>query len=126
VIIKGILQTIGTVITIILGLISFEVLHYTHNSKEISSPMDLLEFALVVMTILISILTGRSYLNSRFEYGGIRYFLYACLGFTHFVLAPAAFIIGGMKIDFGQNWWIVLIGIICLLVWGKSNRAARR
>ncbi|OAH58625.1 hypothetical protein AWH48_16620 [Domibacillus aminovorans] len=125
-IIKGILQTIGTVITIVLGLISFEVLHYTHNSKEISSPMDLLEFALVIMTVVISILTGRSYLNSRLEYGGIIYFLYACLGFTHLVLAPAAFIIGGMKIDFGQYWWVVLICIIFLLVWGNGHRADRR
>jgi glucose uptake protein GlcU len=122
--IKGLFQTIGTVASLCLGLISIAVTQYTHNLDNVSSPMDLLQISLVILTIVLLILTGYSYYNSRLEHEGIHYFLYACLGFTHVIVAPIALIIAGMKIEFGEYWLAVLIGIICLIIWGQSKKDA--
>jgi glucose uptake protein GlcU len=122
--IKGLLQTIGTLTSLFLGLISIAVTQYTHNLENVSSPMDLLQISLVIMTIILMIFTGYSYYNSRLEYDGFHYFLYACLGFTHVIVAPITLVIAGMKIEFGEHWLAVLLGIICLIIWGQSKKSA--
>lgn len=122
---KGILQTVGTVTSLLLGAVSIAVTQYIHDLEKVSAPVDLLHISLIITTIVIMFFTGFSYYNSRIEHDGIHYFLYACVGASLIVLAPSAVIIAGMKIEFGQYWWAVLIGIICLLILGNQKKDAR-
>lgn len=123
--IKSILQTIGTVITIVLIIVTTEVTRYAHNLEQFSSSLDLTQFILTIATIGFAMVTGFSYFNSRYEHEGLTYILYACLGVAHFILAPIAFVIANMKIEFGQYWWAVLIGIVVLLIGGNGYKDAR-
>jgi hypothetical protein len=125
---KAILQSIGTVSSLILAFITLQI---THNLLEINA-LDLTdvfskygEFLLMVLTIGLMIITGYSYFNSRVEHVGITRLLYLFLAVAHVFLAPSALIIGIMKIQFGQYWWAVLIGIFILIYWGNQQRESQ-
>jgi hypothetical protein len=125
---KSVLQTLGTVFSLILALITLNI---TSNFLDINvlNLSDVLskyaEFILTILTISLMIVTGFSYYNSRIEHEGITRVLYLLLGLAHTVLAPSALIIGIMKIEFGQYWLAVLIGIIILIYWGNQQRESQ-
>jgi hypothetical protein len=125
---KGIFQTIGTVSSFVLAFIT---LYITRNEKDydVLNLMDVLgqygHFVLLILTIGFMMFTGFSYYNSRLEHEGITWFLYFCLGIAHAILAPIAFIIAVMKIEFGQYWWAVLVGIVMLIIWGNQQRESQ-
>ena len=118
---KSILQTIGTVTSIILGIISIEIFKYTKNLEEHISVWSLADFFVMMFTFYIMIRTGISFLKSRKEYEGINYFLNICLAILHFASIPAIFITV-LVIDFGKNWLVVLIVSIIFVAWAKRNR----
>jgi hypothetical protein len=125
---KAILQTLGTVSSLILAFITLKI---THNILEIDvlNIKDVLskyaEFLLTILTVSLMMVTGFSYYNSRIEHQGITKLLYVLLALAHTVLAPLALIVGIMKIEFGQYWWVVLIGILILLYWGSQQKEAQ-
>jgi hypothetical protein len=120
------LQTIGTILSLILALISIKVGQNNHLQGTLSPSRDLLEFSFTISAIILFIVTGFSYYNSRIESEGIgQYFLYIVLGIVHILLAPMAVIIAGMKIDFGQYWWAVLIGLVLLIFYGNGYKDAK-
>jgi hypothetical protein len=117
------LQTIGTILSLILALISIKVGQNNHLQGTLSPSRDLLEFSLTISAIILFIVTGFSYYNSRIESEGSgQYLLYIVLGIVHILLAPMAVIIAGMKIDFGQYWWAVLIGLVLLIIYSNGYK----
>lgn len=124
--VKGVFQTIGTVSSLLLAFITIKFTEYNQvHDVAVSSPNNLWEFFLVIATVGIMMITGFSYYNSRLEYDGPAYFLFALVGWAHTLLAPIAVVIASMKIEFGQYWWAVLIGIIILLIYGNGYKNAR-
>lgn len=125
---KAILQTLGTVFSLILAVITLEI---THNLLAIDflNLTDVLfkygEFLLTILTVCLMMVTGFSYFNSRNENAGITRFLYVLLAFAHIVVAPSALIVGIMKIEFGQYWIAVLIGILIVIYWGSQQRESQ-
>jgi hypothetical protein len=125
---KSVLQTLGTVFSLILALITINI---TSNFQDIDvlNLSDVLskyaEFILTILTFSLMMVTGFSYYNSRIEYEGVTRVLYLFLALAHTVLAPSALIIGIMKIEFGQYWLAVLIGIIILIYWGSQQRESQ-
>jgi hypothetical protein len=125
---KSVLQTLGTVFSLILALITLNI---TSNFQDIDvlNLSDVLskyaEFILTILTFSLMIVTGFSYYNSRIEHEGITRVLYLFLGLSHTILAPTALTIGIMKIEFGQYWLAVLISIIILIYWGSQQKESQ-
>lgn len=125
---KSIIQTLGTVFSLILAFITLKV---THNLLEIDvlNVTDIIskygEFLLTILTVSIMMLTGFSYYNSRIEHDGVTRVLYLLLALAHTFLAPTALIVGIMKIEFGQYWLAALIGIFILIYWGSQQRESQ-
>jgi hypothetical protein len=120
------LQTFGTILSLILAFIAIKVGQNNHVLETLSPLRDLFEFSLTISAIILFIVTGFSYYNSRIESEGSgQYLLYMGLGIVHILLGPMAVIIAGMKIDFGQYWWAVLIGLVLLIIYGNGYKDAR-
>ncbi|YCI79302.1 hypothetical protein M1D47_12425 [Bacillus sp. R1-10] len=122
---KGIFQTIGTVSSLIL---TFITLSFTRNFQEIDflNLTDILgqytQFILMALTIGIMMVTGFSYLDSRFEHDGFTRFLYLCLGLAHNILAPISFTIAVLKVEFGQYWFAIIIGAIIFMYLSNQQK----
>jgi uncharacterized membrane protein YozB (DUF420 family) len=125
---KRIIQTLGTVSSFILAFFTLKLTRNMHeidflNLSDVFSQYG--QFLLIILTIGMLMVTGFSYLNSRFEFDGMTRFLYFCLGIAHTLLAPISVIIAVMKIEFGQYWWAVLVGAIILIIWGNQQRESQ-
>jgi ABC-type multidrug transport system permease subunit len=125
---RAILQTLGTVSSLILAFISLKI---THNLLEIDvlNLTDLLsnytQFVLPFATVILMTLTGFSYFKTREEHEGGTRFLYLMVAVAHVVIAPIALVIGSLRIEFGQYWWAVLIGILLLIYWGTQQKESQ-
>ncbi|MHA6261492.1 hypothetical protein ACXYMX_16655 [Sporosarcina sp. CAU 1771] len=122
---KTVLQTFGTLASIIFGIISIELLQYTKATEGHGIALEIAKFSVLLFTIYIMARTGSSFLKARKEYEGINYFLSICLSLVLIACIPAL-IITGLVIDFGGYWLVVLIGIIILIAWAKRNENMRR
>lgn len=120
-IMKFILQISGTLASMILSFIALHAYSDQHDMGSTYSSAHWLIFASVILTVI----TGISYFQSKVEHEGLHYFLYAALGITHAIVVPLAITIAGLKIDFGQYWWVALLGIIGLIWWGNTNKSVR-
>lgn len=123
--VKAIQQTLGTVSSLVLAFITLNIAHNVLEINILYLPNVLsryTEFTLAFLTIIIMMVTGFSYYNSRIEHQGKTRLLYLMVALAHTLLAPAALTIGIMKIQFGQYWWAVLIGMLILIYWGSQQR----
>ncbi|MEA3321508.1 MAG: hypothetical protein U9Q88_15975 [Bacillota bacterium] len=121
---NSILQTIGTVSSLIMAIITLKITHSVLeidllNLKDVLSKYA--EFLITFSTIFLMIVTGFSYYNTRIEHEGITRLLYVLVALAHTILAPSVLIIGIMKIEFGQYWLAALIGIFILIYWGSKQ-----
>lgn len=79
---KALLQTLGTVSSLILAIITLNI---THSLQEINflSLTDVLskygEFLVTILAFSLMMVTGFSYYNSRIQHEGITRFLYVLL-----------------------------------------------
>lgn len=125
---KAILQTLGTVSSLILAFVTLKFTHSFLGFNIHSSTDYLLNYAqllLPLFTIILMIVTGFSYLKSRKEHEGGTRLLYLIVASAHIIIAPIAFVIGSLRIEFGQYWWAVLIGILILIYWGNQQKESQ-
>ena len=122
---KRIFQTVGTIASISLGIVSIEIFKYTSIMKEIDVAWSLFEFIVLLATLLVLGTTGFSFYKSKTGNEGINYFLYLCLAAVHIISIPGLLIMS-LVIDFGAHWWIVLIGAILVIFWAERNKRKSR
>ncbi|GAE36694.1 hypothetical protein [Halalkalibacter akibai] len=123
---KNVLQTLGTVFTIVL---SFSALRLSMYNKEMevayNSKLNLLESGLLFAAVAVMVMTGISYFNSRVEHDGAAYVLHIIVALAHVILLPITLMIADLKVHFGQNWWLALIGVFLLFAWAHRNKEVR-
>ena len=125
---KAIIQTVGTALSLTLAFITLQI---TSNLLEINiyNLQNSLSndgwFLLPVITVVVMMVTGFSYYNSRIEHEGITRLLYVLVAFAHIVLAPLALLVGVMKIQFGPYWLGVLIGVFILIYLASRQKEVK-
>ena len=120
--IKITFQSAGTISAMVLSYLSFELSKYINElSLDFSTSLEYGHFSLILITVLIFMFTGFSYADSRHEHEGLNHALYFSLGIVHIFIAPVAFMIAIMKIEFGQYWFAVLL-LLVFLIWRKPNK----
>jgi hypothetical protein len=119
---------LGTISSLILAFITLKMTH-NHLEIDVLNFTDIVskyaEFLVAIFTISLMMVTGFSYYYSRKEHKGRTRYLYVLVALAHTVLAPSAFIIGIIKIEFGQYWLAALIGIMILIYWGSQLRESQ-
>src|SRR5690606_39095878 len=109
---KFAMQISGTIASAILSFIGLRATRIQHEGSSyndfLSSYWD---HSLILIAVVVMVFTGISYWESKNTQEGLHYVLYAALGLTHVILGPLSIVIAGLKIDFGQYWWIVFLGI---------------
>ena len=86
---QTILQTIGTIASLILGIIAIEISKYTKSLEEQISLWLLVYFVVMMVTFYVMARTGKSFLVARKKYEGINYFLSISFAILHFASIPA-------------------------------------
>lgn len=120
--IKFVIQALGTITSMILSFIALRVSQNNHDLGMLyDSPQSVLADGLLFASLIVMIFTGISYWKSKDEQDGVHILLYGALGLVHVILGPIAIMVAGLKIDFGQYWWAVFLGIICLIILGRKT-----
>ncbi|MGE6487734.1 hypothetical protein [Paenisporosarcina sp. NPDC076898] len=121
-------QTLGTISSLGLGIITIELFISTKNHDIYSGHdifWELVNFAVMMLAFMVMARTGVSFKKSLKDNSGINYLLYFCLATINFLGIPLLLIVGTI-VDFGKHWFLMLLIVTAVVIWGNYNDSKKQ